>query len=204
MNRLTPRQRRFVEEILVDRNATQAAIRAGYSERTANRQGSRLLSNAVISRAIAERETTIIDKLQLSQERVLRELEAIAYSNVFDCLAQDKDGRYRLRSPDELTEDQRAAVAHLKVKQSGDLISISAPNKTTALRMLAKYHGIGKRGGAHPALWPEDREEDPPVDSKELARNLFRSLIEAAKQSGQDPERIASVERLLKESEPHT
>jgi phage terminase small subunit len=42
---MTPRQQRFLDEYLVDLNATQAAIRAGYSTRTANEQGARLLAN---------------------------------------------------------------------------------------------------------------------------------------------------------------
>jgi len=50
---LTPKQQRFVEEYLVDLNATQAAIRAGYSERTADQQGSRLLANVKVKAAIA-------------------------------------------------------------------------------------------------------------------------------------------------------
>ncbi len=51
--RLTPKQHRFVTEYLVDLNATQAAIRAGYSPKTAPQQGSRLLRNAVVQQAIA-------------------------------------------------------------------------------------------------------------------------------------------------------
>ena len=51
---LTPKQDQFVKEYLVDLNATQAAIRAGYSAKTANEQGSRLLANAKVSAAIAE------------------------------------------------------------------------------------------------------------------------------------------------------
>jgi len=49
---LTPRQRRFVEEYLIDLNATRAAVRAGYSEKTANEQGSRLLANVKVAGAV--------------------------------------------------------------------------------------------------------------------------------------------------------
>ena len=51
---LTAKQERFVEEDIVDLNATQAAIRAGYSPKTANREGSRLLSNVDIQAAVSE------------------------------------------------------------------------------------------------------------------------------------------------------
>ena len=50
--KLTPKQAEFVRQYLVDLNATQAAIRAGYSEKTANEQGSRLLANVSVSQAI--------------------------------------------------------------------------------------------------------------------------------------------------------
>ena len=53
---LTPKQQRFVEEYIVDSNATQAAIRAGYSKRSANQQGPRLLVNVGIAAAIEERQ----------------------------------------------------------------------------------------------------------------------------------------------------
>ncbi len=51
---LTPKQARFVEEYLLDLNATQAAIRAGYSAKTANEQGSQLLAKLSIRQAVAE------------------------------------------------------------------------------------------------------------------------------------------------------
>ena len=54
MANLTPKQQRFVEEYLIDLNATQAAIRSGYSEKTAQERSSRLLSNVMVQAAIQE------------------------------------------------------------------------------------------------------------------------------------------------------
>lgn len=71
---LTDKQRRFVEEYLLDLNATQAAIRAGYSEKTAQQQGSENLSKPVIAAAIAERQQAVSNKLELSAEWVLERL----------------------------------------------------------------------------------------------------------------------------------
>jgi len=56
--RITSKQQRFVTEYLIDLNATQAAIRAGYSRKTAQQQGSRLLTNVVVKRAIAAHQTS--------------------------------------------------------------------------------------------------------------------------------------------------
>lgn len=69
---LNPKQQRFVTEYLVDLNATQAAIRAGYSKKCANRNGPRLLSNAVIQEALQERYQQIVFKGSVaSPEEVL-------------------------------------------------------------------------------------------------------------------------------------
>ena len=74
MSDLTPKQARFVGEYLIDLNGTQAAIRAGYSERSAKQQGSRLLTNADIVAAVAKGQAEKAEKLGLSQEWVLRRL----------------------------------------------------------------------------------------------------------------------------------
>jgi phage terminase small subunit len=71
---LTPRQARFVSEYLVDLNATQAAMRAGYSAKTANQAGPRLLVNVGVASAIAAKASDKAEKLDLSAARVLRGL----------------------------------------------------------------------------------------------------------------------------------
>jgi phage terminase small subunit len=65
---MTPRQQRFVEEYLVDLNATQAAIRAGYSARTANEQGARLLANASVAAAIQAAQQARSDRMQITHD----------------------------------------------------------------------------------------------------------------------------------------
>ena len=74
LQQLTPRQSRFVDEYLVDLNATQAAIRAGYSARTANEQGARLLANASVAAAAQSAQLARSERLQLTQDDVLRGL----------------------------------------------------------------------------------------------------------------------------------
>jgi phage terminase small subunit len=73
-DKLTPKQDRFVAEYLVDLNATQAAIRAGYSKKTADVQGPRLLGNVRISDEITRRRTAISEKLEITQEWVIKKL----------------------------------------------------------------------------------------------------------------------------------
>ena len=76
---MTPKQERFVTEYLVDLNATQAALRAGYSPRTAPQQGSRLLKNVDVQAAIATQQSQKLQAVEVRIEDVLRDLKAIAH-----------------------------------------------------------------------------------------------------------------------------
>lgn len=75
---LNAKQQRFVQEYLVDLNATQAAIRAGYSEKTANEQGSRLLANVSVAAAVHGAMAALAEKIELTAEWVCHELVANA------------------------------------------------------------------------------------------------------------------------------
>lgn len=78
MSKLNARQKLFIDEYLVDLNATQAAIRAGYSERTAYSIGSRLLKNVEIHARIEELKKTRADRLNLDAYWVLKRLMEIS------------------------------------------------------------------------------------------------------------------------------
>lgn len=74
MATLNAKQQQFVAEYLIDLNATQAAIRAGYSEKTAQVQSSRLLSNAMVAHLIAEGASKRIKKAEITAQDVLEGL----------------------------------------------------------------------------------------------------------------------------------
>ncbi len=75
MAELSEKQKRFVFEYLIDLNATQAAIRAGYSEKTAQEQGSRLLSNVMVSEAIAKGQAKAAKRAEITVQSLADELE---------------------------------------------------------------------------------------------------------------------------------
>lgn len=75
MPSLTPKQQRFVEEYLIDLNATQAAIRAGYSEKTAQQIGSENLLKPVIAAEITTRQAKVSESLEITREWVLTRLK---------------------------------------------------------------------------------------------------------------------------------
>jgi phage terminase small subunit len=77
---LNPKQKAFIEHYLRNGgNATQAAISAGYSEKTAYAQGSRLLSHVEISAALAKRAEKTVQKLEITTERILQERARLAF-----------------------------------------------------------------------------------------------------------------------------
>ena len=82
MAKLTAKQQRFIEEYLIDLNATQAAIRAGYSVKTANEQGSQLLAKLSIQQAIAEKMAERSKRTGVNQDRVVLELAKIALNQI--------------------------------------------------------------------------------------------------------------------------
>lgn len=105
--KLTPRQERFVKEYLVDLNATQAAIRAGYSAKTANRIGPELLGKTCVAAAIARQKEKRAAKIELTAEKVL-EMNLRFYKvnselipkKTFDGQATTKDGALAWRMVD--------------------------------------------------------------------------------------------------------
>lgn len=91
--KLTAKQERFVAEYLIDLNATQAAIRAGYSAKTAKSIGQENLTKPDVAAEIAKRQAKVADKLELSAEKVLRELEYLAFYDPADvALCTDENG----------------------------------------------------------------------------------------------------------------
>lgn len=84
MQRLTARQQRFVDEYLVDLNATRAAIRAGYSARTADRIGPELLGKTCVSAAISAAKAARAEKVRMDSERVLQRLVDMAEADLAD------------------------------------------------------------------------------------------------------------------------
>lgn len=155
---LTPKQQRFVEEYLADCNGTQAAIRAGYSARTAQEQASRLLSKVMVQEAIAAGRKKLSTAAEASAERVLREYLALAFSDVGQIL--DFTGTDpHLRPAKDVPEAARRAIQSVKVKRytegHGDdareveVTEFRLWSKTDALEKLARHLGLLKDQHEH-------------------------------------------------------
>lgn len=108
---LSEKHQRFIEEYLVDLNATQAAIRAGYSEKTAYAQGSALLKHIEVKKSIAKAKRERAERMAISQDRVLLELARIAY---FD-IRKTVDASGAPIPIQDLDADTAAAIAGIEV-----------------------------------------------------------------------------------------
>jgi phage terminase small subunit len=147
---LAPKQARFVEEYLVDLNATQAAIRAGYKHPDV--QGPRLLGNVRVAAAIQARRAKLSKKIEVTQERVLQELARIAFSDTRDLFVWDEESAAYVPSKN-LTDDQAAAIAGVEaetirtVNEDGTVetkikLKLRTYDKKGALDSLAKHLGM--------------------------------------------------------------
>ena len=174
MARLTEKQARFVAEYLVDLNATEAAKRAGYSEKTAYSIGFENLRKPEIQEAVQVAMDARSKRTGITQDKVLQELARIAFANgtdfarivstPFPTTVVDKEGneqqvmqnvqRVELVDTECVDPDKRAAIAGIKEGKFG--IEVKSYDKVRALELLGQHLGMFTGKGAH--------QEDPPDD----------------------------------------
>lgn len=137
---LTDKQRLFVAEYLKDLNATRAAIRAGYSKRTAYSQGQRLLKNVEVAAAVDAALEDRIERTKMEADEVLLELAKLARSNMREYVEWDA-ARVRLKPSAGLTDDAAAAVAEISQTETehGGTIKFKLHDKKGALELLGKH-----------------------------------------------------------------
>lgn len=139
---LTAKQQKFADEYLIDLNATQAAIRAGYSPKSAGTNADKLLKNTKIRAYIEARMAEHSRRTGVTQERIIRELARIAFLDPTQLIDMD--------TAELLTDaaaDDRAAIASVKVKtMSGETEMIEREvrfaDKIKALELLGKRFGM--------------------------------------------------------------
>ena len=138
---MTKKQKRFVEEYLIDLNATQAAIRAGYSPATAKEIGCENLTKPNISEAISKAMAERSRRTGINQDRVLQELARIGFAKITDVVDPDTA---KIR-PDA-SEDDLACIQSIKIKPNefGTEREVKLYDKKSALVDLGKHLGLFK------------------------------------------------------------
>ena len=140
--KLTKKQQLFVNEYLIDLNATQAAIRAGYSVESARDIGCENLTKPNIQQAIAKEMAERSKRTGVNQDRVVLELAKIAFVKMTDIV--DDEGRIK----SDATDDDLACIESVKFKESysdtGSMTEreVKIASKMKALELLGKHLGM--------------------------------------------------------------
>lgn len=141
---MTEKQKIFADEYLIDLNATRAYRKAYPSvkkDETAAQSGSRMLRNVKVAEYIAERMQARQERTEITQDRVLEELAAIAFARATD-YAEVKDDQVFIKDTAGLSENQIKAIAGIKQGKFG--IEVKLNDKEKALELLGRHLGMFK------------------------------------------------------------
>ena len=165
--RLSLRHQRFVEEYLVDLNAAEAALRAGYAGRNAKNYGKWLLHRPKIAAAIAEALAAREEKARITSDRILQEYGRMAFADIRN-FADWGPGGITLREKSALSDADAAAIADLQPHgANGKGGRIKLYDKMAALDALARHLGLFR---------PSSRRSDRSAAGDE-ARKVLRERI---------------------------
>ena len=155
---LTARQHRFVEEYLIDLNAKQAAVRAGYTARGARTTGPRLLKNPEIGAAIAKAQAERGRRTGITADRVLQELAWLGFANMLDYVTVQPDGTAYVDLA-TLDRTQAAAIQEVVVDEYKEgrgaaardvkRVRVKLADKRGALDLLGKHLGLFRESPGH-------------------------------------------------------
>lgn len=193
--KLTAKQEAFVQEYLIDLNATQAAIRAGYSENAAQEIGYENLRKPQIADAIAEAQQKRAERTQITADRVLQEYARLGFADLrkavnwranSDNVLMNQDGEeincpeniIEIRPSDEIDDDTAAALSEVSMSKDGTL-KIKLHDKKGALDSMARHLGMfvdrhehsGPNGGPIPTASIDLSDLDK--DERDALRGLI-------------------------------
>jgi len=150
--KLTTRQRRFVDEYAIDGNATQAAIRAGYTKNAASEAGHWLLSNAQVKAAVDANEAKRSAKALYTAEQVIRDLLPLTNVDIANFLVDNGDGTHSMagindiaKLPREITAQIMSIDQYEKYDQFGNperVIKFKLHDRTKAVGLLGKHKTV--------------------------------------------------------------
>ena len=142
---LTAKQQAFVNEYLIDLNASAAYLRAGYkcSEPCARRLASRLLTNEDVQSAVKSALAARTERVEITQDMVLRELARVAFADTTSAV-RIEGGRVVVQDTDEMDENTRRAISEISETKTlnGGTLKIKFHDKVKALELLSRHLGI--------------------------------------------------------------
>lgn len=143
MSKLTNKQAAFCLEYMKDFNGAQAAIRAGYSKKTAESQASRLLSKVKVQQKISELTEEALKRGDVEVDKWLRELKRLAFSDMRD-IAEWNAKDVILKDSQEISDHAAACVK--EVAETKDGVRVKLASKEKSLEMLGRYFGLLEHG----------------------------------------------------------
>lgn len=146
MPKLTDKQKRFCEEYLIDLNATQAAIRAGYKNADIGR---RLVTKSHVSEYIEKLKAERSQRTEITADRVLAELAAIAFSDRTDIAKIEDDGIVTFTPTDQLDKDAKKTISGIENGKYGT--KVTTYDKVKALELIGKHLGMFTSGADNSA-----------------------------------------------------
>ena len=156
--KLTDKQKRFCEEYVIDLNATQAAIRAGYSEKTARTTAAKMVSKGNIQAYISELQQKHSESTDISAERVLKEYASLGFANASDFYEPNGEPK----PINELTKEQAKAISKVirkvvKTDNGTEITTFSYQfhDKLKALENVAKHIGFFEKDNDQKKLFPD-------------------------------------------------
>lgn len=168
---MTEKQKIFAEEYLVDLNATRAYRKTYPSvkrDETAAQAGSRMLRNVKVAAYISERMKERQVRTEVTQDRVIEELAALAFTNLTDIVTVRRN-TVLVKDTDDLTAAQKKAIASIKETVSGG-IEVKLSDKRAALELL----------GRHLGMWNDKLE----VSGLDEAKSKLADLVEQMRGGG--------------------
>jgi phage terminase small subunit len=156
--KLTEKEMLFVQHYLgdADRNATKAVIKAGFSERSARTYAAQALAKSNIQKYIHHLSAPLLEKLNITRERVMREYAGIAFSRLKDYMNSD----YTMKALDDIPEEAQIAMSQVDVDEESTQIGDSDAvliKRRVRFKLHDKIKALDK---LYEVLHPEDKKED--------------------------------------------
>ena len=166
---MTPKQEAFVREYLVDLNATQAAIRAGYSQNTAGKIGHENVTKPEIASAIQAAMNDRAERTNITVDRVLAEYARIGLADIREVVQVTSEG-VKILPSDQWRPQAAAAVAEVKEGTDGQL-SVKMHSKLGALDKVAQHLGmmIERSEVGEPGAFTKMSDEEVEAEVERLA-----------------------------------
>ena len=188
---LNPKQEQFCREYLLDFNATQAAIRAGYSPKTANEQGAQLLAKLSVAQRIEELTAARAETLAVKVNDVVAELARMGFANILDYVTITERGHAYV-DLSKMTREQAAAIGELTSEEY-----VEGKGEDARLVKRTKIKLVDKRGplellGKHLGMFPTKVDlnvDDKRPDLSSLSKEELLTWRELAAKCDAEPAR---------------